>query len=303
MADSDKTGAAAPAPLDDVMLAMDVVDTLRRRERLVQRELDSGDREQALKERLRKIYAGQGIEVSDAVLAEGVRALEDDRFAYQPPEPSLGVTLARIYVSRGVWGKWVFGALAGLAVALVAWQMLVVAPRDALPERLQAMHAEVTGLAVEDAADAQADGLLAEGRRALRDGDTGTAAEALDGLQGLRDRLEAEYSIRIVNRAGERSGVWRVPDANTQARNYYLIVEAVGPRGQVLRVPITNEETGQTETVDSWGLRVNEQVFESVARDKRDDGIIQADLVGRKPAGRLEPDYDMPTSGAAITDW
>jgi hypothetical protein len=303
MADSDKTGAAAPAPLDDVMLAMDVVDTLRRRERLVQRELDSGDREQALKERLRKIYAGQGIEVSDAVLAEGVRALEDDRFAYQPPEPSLGVTLARIYVSRGVWGKWVFGALAGLAVALVAWQMLVVAPRDALPERLQAMHAEVTGLAVEDAADAQADGLLAEGRRALRDGDTGTAAEALDGLQGLRDRLEAEYSIRIVNRAGERSGVWRVPDANTQARNYYLIVEAVGPRGQVLRVPITNEETGQTETVDSWGLRVNEQVFESVARDKGDDGIIQADFVGRKAAGRLEPDYDMPTTGAAITNW
>ena len=32
-------------PLDDVMLAMDVVDTLRRRERLVARELDEIGRE------------------------------------------------------------------------------------------------------------------------------------------------------------------------------------------------------------------------------------------------------------------
>jgi hypothetical protein len=303
MAGSNETNAAAPVPLDDVMLAMDVVDTLRRRERLVQRELDSGDREQALKERLRKIYAGQGIEVSDAVLAEGVKALEEDRFVYKPPEPSLAVTLARAYVSRGVWGKWVLGALAGLALVLFAWQMLIVAPRDALPERLQAMHAEVTELAADDAADARADRLLASAKQALRDGDTGTASDVLDELQDLRGQLEAEYSIRIVNRAGERSGVWRVPDANTRARNYYLIVEPVDPRGRVLRVPITNEETGQTETVDRWGLRVSERVFNSVARDKGDDGIIQADLVGRKAAGRLEPDYDIPTTGAAITDW
>lgn len=303
MADSDRTDAAAPAPLDDVMLAMDVVDTLRRRERLVQRELDSGDREQALKERLRKIYAGQGIEVSDAVLSEGVKALEEDRFVYRPPDPSLSVTLARLYVGRGVWGKWLLGALAGVALLLVAWQMLVVAPRTALPERLQATHAEVKELAVDDAADARADSLLASAKQALRDGDTGTASGVLEELQDLRSQLEAEYSIRVVNRAGERSGVWRVPDANTNARNYYLIVEAVGPSGRVLRVPVTNEETGETEMVDRWGLRVSERVFESVARDKGDDGIIQADLVGRKAAGRLAPDYDMPTTGAAITDW
>jgi hypothetical protein len=273
------------------MLAMDVVDTLRRKERLVQRELDSGEREQALKERLRKIYAAQGIEVSDAILAEGVRALEDDRFAYKPPEPSLGVTLARIYVSRGVWGKWVLGALAGLAVALVAWQMLVVAPRDALPERLQAMHAEVTGLAVEDAADAQADRLLAEAS-----GPCATATPAPPPrpwttsktcATGWRRTTASASSIAPVNAAA--SGA--IPDANTQARNYYLIVEAVGPRGQVLRVPITNEETGKTETVDSWGLRVDDPGVRVRGRDKGDDGIIQADLVGRKAAARLEPDY------------
>ncbi len=54
--------------LDDVMLAMDVVDTLRHNERLVERELSTEDREQALLKRLREIYTAQGIEVSYAVL-------------------------------------------------------------------------------------------------------------------------------------------------------------------------------------------------------------------------------------------
>jgi hypothetical protein len=296
-------GAAGKPPLDDVMLAMDVVDTLRRKERLVQRELDSGERERALKKRLRRIYAAQGIEVSDAVLDEGVRALEQDRFVYKPPPKSFATTLARMYVSRGAWGKWVLGGLAALAVVLVAWQLLVVAPRAALPERLTAMHAEVTALAEEPSANARADRLLATGEQALRDGDTGAAQTALDDLQALRRQLEADYSIRIVARPGERSGVWRVPEANPDARNYYLIVEAIGPRGQTLAVPITNEETGGTELVETWGLRVDEATFESVAADKRDDGIIQADLVGRKPAGRLTPNYRLPTTGAAITDW
>ena len=295
-------GASKP-PLDDVMLAMDVVDTLRRKERLVQRELDSGEREQALKERLRKIYAAQGLEVSDAILAEAVRALEEDRFVYKPPKPSLGVTLARIYVSRGRWGPWLLGGVTGVAVLVVAWQLLVVAPRAALPERLQALHGEVKELAVEPDAVIRADRLFATGGRALRDGDTGTAEESLADLATLRSQLEADYDIRVVNRPGEQSGIWRIPDANPNARNYYLIVEAVGPRGQVLQVPITNEETGKTNMVDTWGLRVDKATFDRVAADKRDDGIIQADLVGHKGVGRLTPDYRLRTTGAAITDW
>ena len=57
---ADVTTAAAPmgvAPqaqkLDDLMLAMDVVDTLRHEERLVSRELNEAARESELVERLR----------------------------------------------------------------------------------------------------------------------------------------------------------------------------------------------------------------------------------------------------------
>jgi len=285
------------------MLAMDVVDTLRRKRRLVEQELDVAGREQNLKKRLRKIYAAQGIEVTDAILEEGVAALKEDRFRYKPPPDSFGVTLARLYVKRGLWGKWVLGALAALAIGLLAWRSLVVAPRNALPQDLETLHAEVVELAVEASADQQADELLASARKALRDGDTVRASALYAELTALRNQLEASYRIRIVNRPGERSGVWRVPDLNQAARNYYIIVEALGPDGGNLRVPVRNEETGKTEQVERWGVRVDERIFNRVGADKQDDGIIQQNIFGRKTAGQLEPEYEVPTSGAAITSW
>src|SRR5919206_1038490 len=104
-ADGVQTVEHEPARLDDLMLAMDVVDTLRHREDWVARELDESAREAALVERLRHIYEGQGIPVSDRVLREGVRALQQSRFVYTPPKPGLATTLARIWVSRALIGK------------------------------------------------------------------------------------------------------------------------------------------------------------------------------------------------------
>lgn len=290
-------------PLDDVMLAMDVVDTLRRKARLVERELDSAEREQALKERLRRIYSAQGIEVSDAVLDEGVRALREDRFTYAPPPPSFALFMAKIYVSRGRWGKWLLAALMLVAAVVVAWYLLVVAPRNALPGELEAAHAAVLELSAADAVNARADALLATSREALGQADNERARAALDQLEQLRDQVGVSYQLRVVNRPGERSGVWRVPEANPSARNYYLIVEAVGEDGRRIEVPVRNEETGEIERVERWGLRVDERTFERVAADKQDDGIIQDDLIGSKPRGVIEPSYRVATSGAAITDW
>ena len=70
--------AGTPQTLDDIMIAMDVVDTLRHREDLVRRELDEEQREAELIARLRKIYHDQGIEVPDRVLADGVKALQGE---------------------------------------------------------------------------------------------------------------------------------------------------------------------------------------------------------------------------------
>lgn len=123
-------------PLDDVMLAMDVVDTLRRRERLVERELDEAGREEDLKSRLRRIYEQQGIDVPDHVIDQAVAALNEDRFTYKPAGSGVARRLALLYVSRGRWGKWVGGGIGAALLAAVVNYFAFVAPDRALPGQL-----------------------------------------------------------------------------------------------------------------------------------------------------------------------
>lgn len=290
-------------PLDDIMLAMDVVDTLRRREQLVARELDTAAREQELKTRLRRIYLGQGIEVSEHILDEGVAALKEDRFAYRPPPETWALRFARLYVSRGRWGKWLLGTLSVLCIAWTIHYLVLVAPAAALPERLAEAYQDTAALASTEAARREAARLRDSGQFALDAGDRGGARAALAALDTMQELLAREYRLRIVNRPGEHTGVWRVPDINTSARNYYIIVEAIDPGGRALSLPVTNEETGETETVSRWGLRVDQATFERIAADKRDDGIIQDADFGFKPRGALQPQYRIPTTGSAITAW
>jgi hypothetical protein len=90
---------------------------------------------------------------------------------------------------------------------------------------------------------------------------------------------------------------------NLQARNYYLIVEAIAPDGKVLTRPILNEETGITTTVDKWGIRVGSDLFEKVAEDKRENGLIEHNIVGQKKRGFLDVDYAVSILGGTITKW
>jgi hypothetical protein len=141
------------------------------------------------------------------------------------------------------------------------------------------------------------------GQAALGNEDRDAAREAIKRLEEARTILAQEYTVRIVNRPGENTGVWRILDLNTGVRNYYIIVEAVDPSGKVLAVPVENEETKKTERMKQWGLRVDERTFRSIAEDKRDDGIIERDRFGSKARGELVPHYEMQTTGGAITQW
>lgn len=289
------------------MLAMDVVDTIRHRELIVERELNSGARRKDLLERLKSLYAAQGLDVPDHVLAEGVAALEEDRFAYTPPEPGFGTTMARWYVYRGKWGKPLLGVIALVAVVALAWYFLVARPEAArtaaLPGDLAAAYQEVVDIAAVPDAEGRAETLLAEGQAALARGDSAAAREVLARLDRLEDMLALRYELRVVSRPGELSGVWRVPETNPSARNYYLIVEAIGDDGEALAMPVRNEEDGQVYTVKMWGVRVDEEIFNQTASDKKDDGIIQNYLLGVKERGRLDPEFRIPTTGQAITTW
>jgi Family of unknown function (DUF6384) len=293
------------ASLDELMLAMDVVDTMRHKELVLARELEGEDRDAKLLDQLREIYTSQGIVVTDEILQRGVDALREERFAYPQPEASFSRTLAHAYVTRGRWGKLAGGAVAVLAVAAIAFQLFVRGPalREAaeVPAELTAAFATLDANTDDGAALDPARAQLATGQAAVAQGDFDAARAATAEIETLNARVLAEYELRIVSRPNEQSGVWREFDRRT--RNYYLIVQAIAPSGEPLRLPITSEEDGRTRGVRAWGLRVDEATFDRVAADKRDDGIIQDNVVGRKRRGVLEREYTVPTTGAAITEW
>lgn len=316
MAETATPPAAAQAPkLDDLMLAMDVVDTLRHDQRLVERELSIGYSDEALIERLREIYKGQGIEVPDAVLQEGVKALREKRFAYDPPRPGLGRNLALAWINRGRIGKIIGAVLLVLGGAGLLYHLTVTRPQEiaqtqarqeveqTLPNALDEANAEILRQAKDETAKAKAAEFYADGKAALARGDTAAARKAKADLASLLDELRLEYTLRVVNRPGEASGVWRKPKINGQARNDYLIVEAITPDGRVLSRPVANEETGATANADKWGVRVSSDTFQRVLADKRDDGIIEKNIVGEKKRGYLSVDYVMPVLGGTITKW
>jgi hypothetical protein len=314
MSGSDAAAMTAkPQTLDELMLAMDVVDTIRHRELLVARELGQGARDDELRKRLREIYKSQGIEVTDRVLDEGIKALKESRFTYTPPASGLSRTLALMWIRRGTIIGWTSAVLIGIGALWGGYQYGVVGPqqraRDAirieltetLPTALAAAHAAVLSESRIDAARTQADNFLRDGQIALSAKDTEGTRAAITNLETLRTKLVQTYQLRIV--ADGTTGVYRIPDANESARNYYIIVEAIGPSGRSLTMPVTNEEDGRAYSVNAWGLRVPQATYDAVARDKRDNGIIENRTLGQKLRGELEPRYNMSVLGGAITSW
>ena len=198
----------APAKLDDLMMAMDVVDTLRHRERLIERELNEEVREEQLIARLRALYKSQGLDVPDSVIAQGVKALKDSRFVYTPPKPSFERSLARVWVKHAAIGKWLGVSLGILALAAGTYHFSVVRPQNqrleaarieltqTLPRELGAAHQAILASSQVPATSQKADALLAEGRAAL---DRRNAA-------GRGPRLPAWTSFRIRFARNIRSG-------------------------------------------------------------------------------------------------
>ena len=173
-----------------------------------------------------------------------------------------------------------------------------------LPREIEDTYVRVINLARPDEEEGQrqAGALRAEGMFALGRKDTAGARRVMAQLETLRQTLAQEYTIRIVT--SNPAGVERIPDENEQARNYYVIVQAIGPGGKPLPQDITSEEDGKTKRVDTWGVRVSADEYRAVRNDKRDNGIIENNVVGAKKRGYLEPQYDYArVQRGFITEW
>jgi len=304
-----------PHHLDDVMLAMDVVDTLRHDRALAARDMASVERREDLIARLRGIYKAQGINVPDDVLLDGVKALEEQRFAYAPPKAGLGTSLARLYIRRRKWLPllytiaFIIGSLGAVNYVGFVRPAQVQADRvekllkTELPMQLEQARDKAIDLAETQTLKTTARDIYAAGEIALVDKNITAAETAVAELNDLGRALGQSYQLRIVSRYGEASGIYLDSLSDSNVRNFYLIVEAVDATGNVLRVNIEDERDKITEAVTKFGVRVPQSVFNAVAADKRDDQIIQDDILGRKERGVLTPQLKFDGPVGYIVEW
>src|SRR5690606_25282730 len=120
---------------------------------------------------------------------------------------------------------------------------------EELPARMDTLYASIFEETKVQSALEQADAAIQRGKIAAREGDRAEALASVERLAEIRDTLRQEYTLRVVNREDVNSGFWTFPEINTEATNYYLVVEAVTADGDVLDLPILNEENGEVETV------------------------------------------------------
>jgi hypothetical protein len=236
--------------------------------------------------------------------------MREDRFTYRPPPAGIQTTLAKLYINRGQWAKRIAFILVVLIGVWAGYRYFVVLPQvrsqkqlARLTQSIESLRSDSLEAAVEPGAKQKINAIADDGLIAARGGDLAAAEAAHQTLESAHAAINQAYTIQIVSRPGMPSGVWRYPEANRKARNYYLIVEALSPGGQRLKLPITSEEDGSVRSVSEWGLRVDAHVFEQVKQDKTVDGIVDQKIVGKKQRGSLTPSYLINTTGAAITQW
>ena len=295
----------ADAKLDEVMLAMDVVDTLRHERMLITRDINTEMRRESLVDRLRDIYRGQGIEVPDDILMDGVKALEEERFRYQPPPDTFGTKLARIYVNRKRWLPGVFAAALG-ALLLAGGGLMFQQQQAASEARIERVLGELpadfesayqAALATDPVPEAlsRIESLYASGLAEIEASDVGDAEAQLEDLRELTTQLDLSYDLEIINRSGEYSGVqWdNLP---------YIIVQAVGSDGAPISIPVTSTVTGRTAEVSTFGVQVSADSFDEVLSDYSDNEVVDAADFGTKERGELEADYVFDVRSGRIVD-
>lgn len=298
------------APLESDMLVMDVADTLRGTPELVQSASAQAD----VVAQLQALYARQGIGLDAATAREGLIVFTDERFVYAP-RTGMGAALGRAYVSRAQWLMPVLSVLVVLIVASASYFLIYRPYRAAqaeanrielaqgLPAQMDRLYGTIFNETKVQAAVGDARQMRDDGKTAAAKGDRAGAERAVKDLTALRDLIRADYTLRVVSARGEKSGFWRFPPSNIAATNYYIVVQAIGTDGKPMRLPITDEETGRTEVVSRWGLRVPQAVYDSVIADRADDGVVQRNIVGIKQFGFTEVDFLIPVLGGTVTKW
>ena len=169
--------------------------------------------------------------------------------------------------------------------------------------RLGALEADVVRLHAAVLEEAAEDLVRERAGDLAREAESRIAARDVDGLDAAAGRyrdllatVSTEYRIVVTG------GVWRYPNDARDTRNHYLLVQALGTDGETVPVTIRSEEDGETRRVRQWGERVPQEVYDRVAADRADNGIIDDEEFGFKARGFVTAERRYADIGQ-ITEW
>ena len=327
--------------MHDMLRIMDVASALRRERETAEAQLDLATAKQRLRERLLATAEAGGEKVTPAEVDAAIEYYFAQQHRYADPPRGWKSFWAHLWVMRlGCLSLLVMAAALVLGILALTGAFSsapkplprqapppveapkvpgpvaptpvpTTPPTDALAQawaKFERSVAAAEALAGDD--DAR--------QRVRRERERGTAAhQAADrrrletaqvDLDLLLARLEQEYALTIVSRAGARSGIDRYFDGKLSG--YYVFVEAVTPDGRVLPQSIKNSETGRTETVKQWGEQVSTVLWQRIVADKQADGVVDDAIVARKVRGAfaevvvmLDENGKPMRRGRQITQW
>jgi hypothetical protein len=307
-----------PDPLNEFSLAemiriMDVATALRQDRELVEEQLNLDQIKARLREKLTASAKVTGEEVTDAEVDAAIEQYYSNLHAFREPSGDFRIVLAHLWVRRKSILAWSGAALA--ALALTAWLFLLPSgpfnPRGRAERRISALTQNIHRSADRIKVVSKDSAMIPEVAKLVAEADTYEAQQDLARLEkvnqqlsDLEVRLREEYTVTIVTAPGKKSGIDRyITDSEgRRVSGYYVIVEARRPDGTVLPRRIQNSETGRDEEVSVWGERVPKEVYDRLARDKREDGILSETTFAVKRTGFANEQIQMKGSdGQALS--
>ena len=294
----DKT----PLAPHEVLRVMDAAQIIHERQAAL-KEHEAFDREATIRD-IQLMYEELGDLVDADTIEKALDEYLSQRYAFAPAQKGLRRNLALLYIKRGWVATRVI--LPTAAAATIVWggfayvegvnqrmQELEAAALVTLEADVERLHDALLASAAEDLVRERAAALDAAAESQLAAQDADALERTAERFQNLHDLVAAEYRIEITG------GTWRTRD---NIRNNYLVVRALDADGRAVTVPIRNEESGATRRVSEWGERVPQEVYDRVAADKQDNGIIDDEEFGFKRRGFITAERRYPDVGQ-ITEW
>lgn len=135
---------------------------------------------------------------------------------------------------------------------------------------------------------ASADGV----KQAVAETDPDLAQNKLSWLESVAEYVQSQGELRIVDRAGVKSGIERTWTTDgRQDKRWYVVVEFVAPGGAVMPVPVVSAETGKSELSRLFAVGISQATYNAIKEDKLSDGRIDQATLGNKEAGRFDIAY------------